>query len=258
MLQEQQQHLMAYLRNEESQISEHIADQGGINVELRLGIYHNAYRMRLRESIEVDHPVLGIYLGDDLFDLMATEYIKYCPSQRTSLRHFADQLPGFLGRQAPFSEHGQITELARFERLLMTAFDAGEANRLATNKLSALPIQDWPNTTMRFHPSMQIFNTTWNVVEIWQAIREEREPPPPVESTNHWLVWRNSQRLTQFASLSALENQLLKNALEGKNLAELCDTLTTQMEESTVAEKFLLVIKSWFDKGIVSALYQKG
>jgi hypothetical protein len=43
MLQEQQQHLMAYLRNEESQIEAHISDQGGIDIGVRLGIYKNAY-----------------------------------------------------------------------------------------------------------------------------------------------------------------------------------------------------------------------
>jgi|TARA_B110000483_G_C17839502_1_gene405976 hypothetical protein len=42
MLQEQQ-HLMAYLRNEESQIEAHISDQGGIDIGVRLGIYKNAY-----------------------------------------------------------------------------------------------------------------------------------------------------------------------------------------------------------------------
>ena len=41
--QQQQQHLMAYLRNEESQIEAHISDQGGIDIGVRLGIYKNAY-----------------------------------------------------------------------------------------------------------------------------------------------------------------------------------------------------------------------
>jgi len=98
--------------------------------------------MRLREFIEVDHRVLGIYLGDDLFDLVAAEYVKQCPSSKTSLRHFADQLPGFLARTEPFSAHGQIPELARFERLLMTAFDAAEANKLPNEALAVLPMLD--------------------------------------------------------------------------------------------------------------------
>ena len=86
---------------------------------------------------------------------MAAEYVEHCPSSRTSLRHFADQLPGFLARTEPFCEHGQIPELARFERLLMTAFDAAEANRVANEALAELPVEEWPDTTLRFHPSMQ-------------------------------------------------------------------------------------------------------
>ena len=102
---------------------------------------------------------------------------------------------------------------------------------------------------------MQIFSTEWNVVEIWQAIREEREPPPPVESTNHWLVWRNSGRLTVFASIKALETQLLHRALQGKNLAELCEFLAEQTEESIAAEIFLKIMTSWLNKGIVTSLH---
>lgn len=257
MLEKQQNQLMAYLRNEESQIEVHIADQGGIGVDVRLGIYKNAYNMRLRESIEVDHRVLGVYLGDDLFNLMVAEYIKHCPSSRTSLRHFADQLPSFLARTEPFLEHGQISELARFERLLMTAFDAAEANRIPSEALAELPIQDWPDTTLRYHPSMQIFSTEWNVVEMWQAIREEREPPPPVARANQWLVWRNSVRLTEFTSMTGLEAELLQKALQGKNLAELCEFLAEHIEESSVAETFLRIMRSWLGKGIINALHSK-
>ena len=73
ILQEQQKQLMAYLRDQQNNISGYIASQGGINTNARLGIYRNAYQMRLRESIEVDHPVIGTYLGDELFDLMTAE-----------------------------------------------------------------------------------------------------------------------------------------------------------------------------------------
>ena len=92
-------------------------------------------------------------------------------------------------------------------------------------------------------------------MEIWQAIRKEREPPTPVESTNHWLVWRNSGRLTVFASIKALETQLLHRALQGKNLAELCEFLAEQTEESIAAEIFLKIMTSWLNKGIVTSLH---
>jgi hypothetical protein len=212
---------MAYLRDQQNNISGYIASQGGIITDARLGIYRNAYQMRLRESIEADHPVIGTYLGDELFDLMTAEYVKKHPSQKTSLRHFADQLPSFLAQTEPFRQRAQITELARFERLLMSAFDASDAIRLPSQDLLNLPVEDWPNTALRFHPSMQIFTSRWNIAEIWQAIRGQRQPPEPVESTNYWLVWRNSARLTEFKSMTDLEAKLLKYFLSHKSRRKL-------------------------------------
>ena len=137
----------------------------------------------------------------------------------------------------------------------MSAFDASDAIRLPSQALVNLPVEDWPNTVLRFHPSMQIFTSRWNVVEIWRAIREQKQPPGPVESKNSWLVWRNSARLTEFKSVSDLEAKLLKYSLEGQNLAELCEFLVTRVEENSVAVTLITIIKSWFAKGIVSAIH---
>ncbi|MEE8059243.1 MAG: putative DNA-binding domain-containing protein [Pseudomonadales bacterium] len=50
-LHEHQQQLMAYLLGQDDDIAKHIVDQGGINTDVRLAIYRNAYRSRLRETI---------------------------------------------------------------------------------------------------------------------------------------------------------------------------------------------------------------
>ena len=134
-LREHQQQLMAYLLGQDSTIADHVVDQGGITTDVRLGIYRNAYRIRLRETIDVDHPVLGTYLGDELFDRMVDGYIDQHPSSFSSLRQFADRLPKFLSTNTPFSEHPQIAELARFERLLLTAFDAADASSVPPQHL---------------------------------------------------------------------------------------------------------------------------
>ncbi|WP_231619863.1 hypothetical protein [Pseudoalteromonas sp. SWYJZ98] len=61
-----QQQFMNLLQGESSDISEQIAQQGQLNTQQRLSIY----KIRLRAVIEQDHEQLGIYLGDDLFEMM--------------------------------------------------------------------------------------------------------------------------------------------------------------------------------------------
>lgn len=253
-LQQRQQQLMDFLLGRDEAIASHVVDQGGIGSDIRLAIYRNAYRIRLRETIDVDHPVIGSYLGDDLFDQMVDGYIDNHPSSFSSLRQFADALPAFLAEHPPFAEHPQIAELARFERMLLSAFDAADADRLPADHLTTIPAEQWPELHIRFHPSVQLFNTEWNVVEIWQQLKAEQTPPAPEQETAFWLLWRNDERLTEFRSLSPQELVLLQGCLNGHNFAQLCEDLLEHVAEDEVANMLVGTISKWLQQGLISRI----
>lgn len=256
-LKQRQQQLMAYLLNRNGDISNYIVQQGAIDIQTRLEIYHNAYRVRLRETLETDHPVTGIYLGDDLFERMAEEYIKHCPSHVRSLRQFADDLPSFLTQHLPFKEHPEIAEIARFERLLLTAFDALDTPRIGLPQLQALVPEVWPSMSISFHPSVQLFDSQWNAVEIWQAIKAGRPPPSPVNHRSTWLLWRNGERLTEFRALQDAEFITFKHFLIGHSYAEVCEALLEQLPEEQISAETLQFFVHWLDQGIVHRLHVK-
>nr|MCH9699137.1 DNA-binding domain-containing protein [Gammaproteobacteria bacterium] len=155
-LAELQQQFMHVLQGGESrQLSQLVMDQGNIDCQSRIDIYRHAYQQRLKISIETDHEILGLYLGDELFDKMVAGYIASYPSQQTSLRYFAEQLPRFLYEQEPFNQYPVISELARFERLLLTAFDAPDSEVTGAGVLNEIDYQDWPGLQFRLHPSVQ-------------------------------------------------------------------------------------------------------
>ena len=83
-----QQQMMNYLTDDtlvehEPSIAKNVENHGGISREARLHIYKNAYQMRLKETIDNDHELLGLYLGDDLFDQMVSGCLLYTsPSPR--------------------------------------------------------------------------------------------------------------------------------------------------------------------------------
>jgi len=254
-LAQRQQQLLAYMQGHtakgEDDIFQHIVQQGKVATGQRLGIYQNAYSVRLKETIDTDHQILGRYLGDDLYEQMMEEFIALCPSQHFSLRHFADPLPDFLNGQTPFSEHPQIAELARFERLLLSAFDARDTTRATLDQLTQLKQDKWPNIKLRFHPSVQLFVSQWNVVNMWQQLKQDQTPPEPVQEKNAWLVWRNHERLTEFRPIDNIAVTMLEMFQRGINFADVCQALLEQVPEHKVSEVALSHLLNWLELGLI-------
>lgn len=253
-LQQLQKQMINYLTDKDqnqSAITSHIVRQGKIDNQTRLHIYKNAYQTRLKEVIDTDHNILGLYLGDDLFDQMVAGYIQTYPSQNTSLRHYADKLPQFLAQQTPFSEHPILHEIARFERLLLIAFDAPDAERFDHQAINALPPENWPTMTFHFHPSVQLIDLSTNAVESWQALKTERTPEPAVMAPSCWLIWRNHERLTEFRSLSDEEKTLVHMILNGDDFSAICEFLLESHAPETVGGVALNYLANWVDQGLL-------
>lgn len=166
-----------YLTADAGPLIDSVAEQGNIDRATRLNIYQNAYHVRLRECIETDHPMLGLYLGDELFEQMIMGYIRRHPSRYPSLRQFGMRLPEFLAQTWPFCSHPIIAEIASFERRLMDAFDAADSSLATLGDLQKLPAEQWPDLRLAFHPSLGLFEARWNSVESWRALKHEQTPP---------------------------------------------------------------------------------
>lgn len=231
-----------------------VVEHGDINKGQRISIYQNAYFTRLKETLESDHEILGFYLGDDLFDQMATGYVKAYPSPYRSLRFYAENLPEFLKQHEPFSDYPLISELARFERLLMHAFDAAEASRATLQQLQAIKPNDWPYMQFRLHPSCQLFVTNTNCVEVWQALKMEQSPPDARIGNAYWLIWRNEERLTEFISLNTIEISVAQQLLQGHNFSDICEMLSELMNEEDVSQFAVTLFIAWLNKGIISRI----
>ncbi len=242
---------MGFLTASDGRISEHVIDQGNIDKSTRLNIYKNAYETRLKEVIDTDHNVLSFYLGDELFDEMVSVFRQQHPSHNTSLRNYADQLPQFLKETLPFSEHPIISEIATFERLLMTAFDSQDATRFCQDDLHVVPTENWPELTFKFHPSVQVFYSKWNSVESWQALKSEKIPEPANRLSNCWLLWRNEERLTEFRSLNEEELSLIKLIVAGSSFSTLCEQLLQKNDEKDVPALALNYLSGWLNDGIL-------
>jgi hypothetical protein len=249
-----QQDFTQYLTDNAIAIIDKVVDQGNIDRSTRLNIYQNAYNIRLKNCIETDHPMLGLYLGDDLFDQMVTGYIEHYPSHYPSLRQFCDHLPDYLTQHEPFKSFPIIAEIASFERRLMQAFDAADSDTATESELQNLHTEDWPEMKLDFHPSLQIFETHWNSVECWQALKNEEIPPESKKQQAYWIIWRDRERLTQYRNLTVDGFVLYQCFREHYTFADACELLKEHLPEDQIGLSSVNHLQSWFSLGIIRSL----
>lgn len=254
-----QQDFMQYLLDPTQQNGEQfqgwVSEQSGLPATSRMQIYANGYVLRLRETIDTDHELLGIYLGDELFEQMVEGYVRAHPSTFRSLRQFADALPDYLATDEFFSQYPQISELAAFERRLINAFDAADSTQATFAELQAIAPELWPGIQFRFHASVQIFRCQTNAVESWQALKAEQAPPAPeVGEQRTWLIWRGQERLTEFMSIAPYQHALLIGFLQGNNFAQQCEQMLSWFSEDEAAMQVLQALQAWFEMGIIRSI----
>jgi len=230
--------------------------QGIVDSDVGLAIYANAYNSRLREALESDHPILSAYLGDSLWTDFCTRFVEECPSRVRSLRYFGERAPAWLARNAPFSAHPLIAELSAFERLLLDAFDAGDAPRLPWSVIQQRKVDAWPRLLLKFHPSVRILETACNTVEVWQALKNKKDPPAATgSSVPAHLLWRDQERITRFRPVDAIELTALQVSLnESGDFALLCERLAQSNPADQVPELAINCLRQWFEEGIVAAV----
>lgn len=242
-----------FLFSESETILNGVVTDSRVDKRTRLEIYKNAYHIRLRKCIETDHPVLGSYLGDELFEKMVSGYTSAHPSSNASLRQFGDQLPWYLKSEEPFSLIPVLAEIAAFERRMLFSFDAADACRATLSDLQAVAACSWPTLRIEFHPSVRVFESLWNCVEIWQAIKNGEQPPDAVKANeSNWLVWRNRARLTRFGFLKADGLAMIRGFETGKSFAEICERLADIVPEDEVSARAAGYLNTWVNEGIIS------
>src|ERR1051325_334428 len=69
-----------------------------------LGVYRDAYVLRLVEILAKDFPKTKAMLGDEAFDAMGRAYLRAHPSQSFTVRWFGRHLSLFLRDAAPWND----------------------------------------------------------------------------------------------------------------------------------------------------------
>lgn len=227
--------------------------QQGPTAELRLAIYHNAYRLRLTEALRSNFPALHQLLGDEDFNAAASQFLQHNPPTTASIRWFGDALPGWLSQQKPYAELPAIAELAQFEWALRHALDAANASTVTPDDLQRVPPERWADLHFTLHPSVTLLNLQWNAIAVWQALTNDQVPPDPAPAPGYWLVYRQENLMNAWRSLDPQELEGLTRITSGQSFGDLCEYLYTQREDPELAINTAASwLRSWSEQGLLA------
>jgi hypothetical protein len=243
-LAQRQRELQQHVLHGERAIESHIVSDA-IPTTTRLGVYIDAYRLRLIETLESNYPVLAELLGADPFAALAQAYIDTHPSRHFSIRWFGHCLAEFLsGARA---EQPWLAELARWEWATAHAFDAADATLLTTDDLATLRPDAWAELPLHAHPSLTRLQLNSNTVAIVKAsVAEEPLPMPTQAERTEWCIWREDLNV-RYRSLDAVEARAADLVLQGTTFGELCELLATEMPSDAVPPQAASFLKRWIE-----------
>ena len=242
-----QDQFQAYLLGTPNAAAALIVDAGNLNAKERLGVYAEAYVLRLLEALETDFVGLHAYLGDEAFRRLGEAYIAAQPSQHYSLRYFSRHMAAFLSQAEPYNETPLLAELAAFDWGLTTAFDAADDPALTVEDMGAVDPNDWPNLTFRARASVQRLDLNWNAPAIWKAADSGAETLPAAEQAPTlvaWVLWRQGLD-TFFRSIEVDEAFALDALTRGERFEAICEGLCEWIDPEHAAGRAAGFLRQW-------------
>jgi hypothetical protein len=244
-----------YLLESSDGFSAAVRDTRKIDRVTLLGVYRDAYALRLIEALTVDYPGVLAMAGPDDFDYMARAYIAAHPSHHPSVRWFGAGLADFLAATPPFDGSPSVAEMARFEWAMGEAFDAPNAQPVTAEALMSLAPEVWETLSFSPLPSLRRLTLTFDVPQAWQR-RDEQQPGDlevePTAEPVEWAIWR-PERMTNFRSLESDEALLLDALAEGRPFPDLCEAIVPMVGEDQAMARAAGLLRVWVEGGMIAS-----
>ena len=96
-----QRQFQEFLLTSQQGIEESVRSTISVSKDTRLGIYRDAYQLRLIECLITSYPALHLYLGTEEFQKLCRAYIDAYPSPFRSIRWYGNHLADFLRTNYP-------------------------------------------------------------------------------------------------------------------------------------------------------------
>jgi hypothetical protein len=150
-----------------------VAGPNGKTARKRYNVYRNNVTVSLINSLAAVFPATMRITGADFFRAMARFHVRATPPSSPLLfeygRDFAAFIEGYeYARSMPW-----LADVARIERAWLDAYHAADAEPLAPQALTFIPVEELADTAFVPHPATQVLRSSYPAVSIFAANRSE-------------------------------------------------------------------------------------
>ncbi len=196
-----------------------------------LAIYQRSYVQRITRCMREQFPALCHALGEELFDDFVADYVRDKPPESHTLYDLGRRFPGFLedsrpDRDAPLEARERwidfMVDLARFERLVFTMFDA------PGNEGRPFAVSATPDDLLRLQPCFAVARYRFDVAGYYHAVRQKQPAAlPPAHLSFVALV--RTDYLTRTVPLGEAHYLFLDAMAGGMGVADALEAVARQM-----------------------------
>ncbi|MBI1366334.1 MAG: DUF2063 domain-containing protein [Alphaproteobacteria bacterium] len=216
----------------------------------KFGVYHNAYRARLRDALRENFEKTWEWLGDSRFDEAISRYIAACPPSSWTLADFGDRFAALLDGLYPADP--EVGELAWLEWEMHRAFIGADA---APARAETLGDINWENARLRFVPTLRLRPVSTNAGAIWSALAAGETPPAAeaLPASAALCVWRRDLR-PSFRTIDAREFMALRTALSGVSFGDLCKLMSAGREDHQTVVEIGSTVARWLADEMITEI----
>ncbi len=228
-----------------------------------LHVYQSGYRVRLESFLHEDYPGLRALLGEDRFEALIGAYVTAHPPKDRNARWYTTGLPDFIREHPHWREENAAFSMALFERAVVDAFDAQDADPLAIQALAEFSPEDSPRLVFAFHPSLIVLRLTSGVFAAYQAMNADNESDSGAEGAEDGTagegdfeavaVWRCNEE-SVYRGLEPDEFLALNEARSGRAFGDICQMAAFQHAGAIEPERLAQFLASWFEDGMITGV----
>lgn len=239
----------------QQQFCDRLLDDAAPDDAAGFGIYRNAYRARLMETLRTGFEKTWSWIGDDAFEAAARQHIILNPPSSWTLDDYGGDFDVTLA--ALFPDDLEVAELAWLERTMQRAFAALDEPPVTAEAAQAHVESggDWDRMRIGFVASLGVQPICTNAHAIWQAIADEEAPPAAasVQAGKALRVWRKG--LTPcFRAIEPTEFRAIGTLRAGANFGELCAELARELGDEAAVAQAGAMLGTWLGDELIATL----
>ena len=255
-LRELQRRFQAYLVDGDEAITADIGSSADALAEHRLGVYYNAFRLRLIDALALDYAALESILGRESFENLALDYLRRYPSRHPSIRWFGQHLPRYLREDYAGEDAEFLAEMAAWEWEQTLVFDAADGeDGIGLEDMARVAPEAWAGLRFEFQPALRSIDLHWNIPPLRYALVNDENPPARIrdEYPVRWALWRQETK-TRWRSLAPHEAWAIEQAAAGADFAGICEGMLEWIDAEQAPLAAASLVKQWIGDQLVTRL----